>query len=152
MFFCFLKEQCHEIFDPRFFHQNNLPLAPIQGLKPFRIWIGILHENRFENRQNWIPQCQWHRGIQIFCQSSPLIFRFSNSYMHVMFTYRYLFISFCYGFPSKGMRANNLFREGSRGIIKISSVSLRLRNLLQKCSSRSTRSHWNRRVWSLSYN
>jgi hypothetical protein len=32
-----LKGQCHEIFDPRFFHQNIRPGLLIKGLKPFRI-------------------------------------------------------------------------------------------------------------------
>jgi hypothetical protein len=32
-----LKGQCHEIFDPRFFHQNIRPGLLIKGLKPFLI-------------------------------------------------------------------------------------------------------------------
>jgi hypothetical protein len=59
---------------------------------------------------------------------------FSSNLMYSMW---YLLIYFfCYGFPLKGMRANNCFREGSRGVKNIhgfnesaSAVSLRLRNL-----------------------
>jgi hypothetical protein len=32
-----LKGQCHEIFDPRFFHQNIRPGLRIKGLKPLGI-------------------------------------------------------------------------------------------------------------------
>jgi hypothetical protein len=32
-----LKGQCHEVFDPRFFHQTIPPRGLIHGLKPFRI-------------------------------------------------------------------------------------------------------------------
>jgi hypothetical protein len=32
-----LKGQCHEISDPRIFHQNIHPGPLIKGLKPFRI-------------------------------------------------------------------------------------------------------------------
>jgi hypothetical protein len=53
-----LKGQCHEIFDPRvFFHQTIPPRALISGPKPFRIWLRIRRENRFENCQNLIPRC-----------------------------------------------------------------------------------------------
>jgi hypothetical protein len=122
-----LKGQCHEIFYPRFF-----PLGPW-----FAGWSRFSPRKSIRNRQNW---CHLHRGFYLFCQSSPLIFKFSSNYMFVMFSY--LFISFCYGFPLKGMRANNRFCEGSRGVIKIFMVSLRLRNRLHKCPIRIPQSHW----------
>jgi hypothetical protein len=51
-----LKGQCHQIFEPRFFHQTIPPRALIHGPKPFCIWLRIRRENRFGNRQNWIPR------------------------------------------------------------------------------------------------
>jgi hypothetical protein len=44
-----LKGQYHEVFAPRFFSSNNPPKAIVNGLKPFRIWLRIRRENRFEN-------------------------------------------------------------------------------------------------------
>jgi hypothetical protein len=42
-----LKGQCHEIYDPWFFHQS-IPLGPlIHGLKPFQIQIRIRGDIRF---------------------------------------------------------------------------------------------------------
>jgi hypothetical protein len=35
--FCYLRGQCHEIFDFRLFSSNNLPRALVYGPKPFRI-------------------------------------------------------------------------------------------------------------------
>jgi hypothetical protein len=49
---CTLNGQCHEIFDPHFFHQSTPPRVLIHGLKPFRIRLRIRRENRCENRQN----------------------------------------------------------------------------------------------------
>jgi hypothetical protein len=43
-----LKGQCHEIFDPRFFHQTIPPRALIHVLKPFRMWLRIRRENLFQ--------------------------------------------------------------------------------------------------------
>jgi hypothetical protein len=93
--------------------------------------------------------------------------------MYVRSTY----VFFCYGFPLKGMWANNRFREWSRGVIKqsiprshwhrgirtfqaiiesggvndtaesASAVSSRLRKLLQKCQSQIFRCHWHCRIW-----
>jgi hypothetical protein len=41
----YLKGQCHEIFDPKFFfHQSTPPVALIHGLKPFCIWPRIRRE------------------------------------------------------------------------------------------------------------
>jgi hypothetical protein len=98
-----LKGNCHEIFDPRFFSSNNLSYrALIHGLKLFLTWLRVRRENRFENCQNLIPRCQWHRWIRLFCQSSPLIFTFSSKYMYVMITYcmyRYFILLW---FPFKG--------------------------------------------------
>jgi hypothetical protein len=65
-----------------------------------------------------IPRCQWHRGIRLLLP--PLIFTFSSYHMYAMFTY----VFFCYGFPLKGMRANNRCRNWSRGGIKDLSVSM----------------------------
>jgi hypothetical protein len=48
-----------------------------------------------------------------------------RSTLYEMLLSKRVFISFCYGFPLKGMKANNRFREGSRGVMKISAVSLR---------------------------
>jgi hypothetical protein len=59
-FFYFLMGQCHEIFDSRFFSSIN----PIYGrsliirLKPFRRWLRIRRENRFESRENRFPRGQ----------------------------------------------------------------------------------------------
>jgi hypothetical protein len=39
-----LKGQCHEVFDPQFFHQSIHPGPLIKGLKPFQIYIRI-HED-----------------------------------------------------------------------------------------------------------
>jgi hypothetical protein len=75
-----LKGQCHEIFDPRFFHQSTPPRAPIHRLKPFRIWLRISREIRFGNRQNRLPWCQWDRGSW----SSPSTFPVLK---YVMFQY-----------------------------------------------------------------
>jgi hypothetical protein len=60
--------------------------------------------------------------------------------MYVIFTYVQHF--FCYGFPVKGMGANNRFRERSRGVIKDPAVSLKrgigsrgFNDPVQKCPS-----------------
>jgi hypothetical protein len=67
-----LKGQCHEIFDPRFFHQTITPRALIHGLKPFCIWLRFRRENR-DNRlqtsdpavsmrpRKLIPRSNWDR-------------------------------------------------------------------------------------------
>jgi hypothetical protein len=34
-----LKGQCHEIFNPRFFHQTISPGPLIRGLKPFEFYF-----------------------------------------------------------------------------------------------------------------
>jgi hypothetical protein len=75
---------------PSVFSSNNPPraLPLIHGLKPFRIWLHIRRENRFENRQNLDPAGK--------NQSSTLIFTYSSNHIYVMFTY---FFSFSYGFP-----------------------------------------------------
>jgi hypothetical protein len=63
----FLKGQCHEIFDPRFFfHQTIRPRALIRGLKPFRIWLRIRRENRVGNRQNGLLRSDRDRGSRLF--------------------------------------------------------------------------------------
>jgi hypothetical protein len=46
-----LKGQCHEIFDSRFFHQSTPYRSLINRLKPFRRWLRIRRENRFESRE-----------------------------------------------------------------------------------------------------
>jgi hypothetical protein len=61
--------------------------------------------------------------------------------MYVMFTYLF----FCYGFPLKGMRANNRFHKESHGIIKIFTVSLKPQDPI-------LRSHWHCGIWSRGFN
>jgi hypothetical protein len=68
-----------------FLHQTIPRRTLIPGLKPFRLWLR--REDRYENRQNLILRCQWHRGIRIF---PLLIFTFSSKYMYVMFPYVFL--------------------------------------------------------------
>jgi hypothetical protein len=114
---CRLKWQCHEIFHPRcFFHQTIPPRALIHRLKPFRIRLRIHREKSIQKT----PKSDFSS-----CQSSPLMFTFSSNNMYVMFTHAF----FCYGFPLKGMGANNPFCERSRGVIKDPAVSLTPRNL-----------------------
>jgi hypothetical protein len=69
--FFVLKGQCHEIFDPRFFHQTIPPRGLIHGLKPFCTWLRIRRENRFGNRQNRIPRSQCDRGNRNFLSEFP---------------------------------------------------------------------------------
>jgi hypothetical protein len=57
-----LKGQCHEIFDPRFFHQTIPPRALIHGLKLSRILLRICRENRVGNLQNRLPRSDRDRG------------------------------------------------------------------------------------------
>jgi hypothetical protein len=52
-----LKGQCHEILDS----QSTAYRSLINRLKPFRIWLRIRRDNRFESRQNRFQQCQGHR-------------------------------------------------------------------------------------------
>jgi hypothetical protein len=42
-YFYYLNGQCHEIFDPQFFHQTIPPRALIHGLKSFCIWLRFRH-------------------------------------------------------------------------------------------------------------
>jgi hypothetical protein len=106
-----LKGQYHDILSLGFFHQSITPRALILGLKPVRIWLRILRETQFENFQNRIPGSHRVRGIRLLCQSSALIFIFSSMWC-------YLIICFCYGFPLKGIRAKDLLREESHGVIR----------------------------------
>jgi hypothetical protein len=54
-----LKEQCNRDALPSvFFHQTIPPWVLIHRLNPIRIRFRICRENRYENRQNWIPRCQ----------------------------------------------------------------------------------------------
>jgi hypothetical protein len=41
-----------------FFHQSTPPRALTHGLKPFRIWLRIRRDNRFESRENRFQRCQ----------------------------------------------------------------------------------------------
>jgi hypothetical protein len=50
-----LKGQCHEIFDPWFFHQTIPPRALIHSLKPFCIWLRFRRENRDNCLQSLDP-------------------------------------------------------------------------------------------------
>jgi hypothetical protein len=38
-----------------------------------------------------ISASHWHRGIRLYCQSSPLIYMFSSNYVYVMFAYVFLY-------------------------------------------------------------
>jgi hypothetical protein len=83
---------------------NTIPLGPwFTGWSRFRIWLLIRRENRFENRQNLIPLCQWYILMYFFLLR--------------------------YSFPWKGMGANNCCREWSRDAIKNPAVSLTPLNL-----------------------
>jgi hypothetical protein len=142
-------------FLPSIFLSNNPPLGSwFTGWSCFAYGLVFYRENRFENRQIWITRCQLHRGIGLFCQSSPLIFTFSSSYSICVWCLPIYF--FWNGFPLKWMRANNRFLRrvprcpnslshwyrGIRyhGLIETAgsdpAVSMRLRNLLHKCPHR----------------
>jgi hypothetical protein len=56
-----LRGQYFEIFDPRFLHQSNPPAPLTNGLKPFRTWLRIRRDIRFESRQILSP---WIYSIQ----------------------------------------------------------------------------------------
>jgi hypothetical protein len=43
------------------FHQSTPPRALIHWLKPFRIWLRIRRDNRFERRPNLFQRGQWPR-------------------------------------------------------------------------------------------
>jgi hypothetical protein len=89
-----------------FIKQSPPPRALIHGLKPFRIWLRILRENRSRGVNDTV-------GSDCFCQSSPLIFTFSSNYMYVMFTYVFLF-------PFKGNVFSRMIprcHKESRGVI-----------------------------------
>jgi hypothetical protein len=67
-----LKGQCHEIFDPRFFHQTIPPRALIHGLSRFA--YGFVFAEKIDSEIAKIG----FRGLnetaetKICCQSSPL--------------------------------------------------------------------------------
>jgi hypothetical protein len=60
-----LKDSVGRFSTSDFFHQWTPSRFLIYGLKPFRIWLRIRQDNRFENCQN---------QFFTFCQSSTLIF------------------------------------------------------------------------------
>jgi hypothetical protein len=41
-----------------FFHRSTPPRALTHGLKPFRIWLRIRRDNRFDSRENRFQRCQ----------------------------------------------------------------------------------------------
>jgi hypothetical protein len=45
--------------------------AAVSMRPPFCIWLRIRRENRFGNRQNWIPRSQWDRGNRNFLSEFP---------------------------------------------------------------------------------
>jgi hypothetical protein len=47
---CYIKGQCHEIFDTRFFHKSTPYRTLIHGLQPFRTWLRIRRDFRFGSR------------------------------------------------------------------------------------------------------
>jgi hypothetical protein len=93
-----LKEQCREIFDPRFFHQSIQPRALIHGPKPFRIWLRIRLDIQIGNRQYRIPRNQRDRN-ETFVWSSlsclnflvALYLPYTVRYTYVMLTYIFIF-------------------------------------------------------------
>jgi hypothetical protein len=113
-----LKGQCHEIFGPQFFfyHQSTPHRTLLHRLKPFRIWIRIRRNNRFENRQNRIPRSQWDSGIRLASQSSALIFTFYSTVTICM--WRLLTYLFLLWFFLKEIRANNCVNKDSCGVIR----------------------------------
>jgi hypothetical protein len=116
------KVHSHEIFDPRFCHQSTPSLGP---------------DSRAE------AVSQWDRGNRLFCQSSSLIITFSSNCIYVMFTYLFVF-----AMVSLKREWDPIIGIWSRGFDdsaeSASADSLRLWNLLQQCSCRIPRSHWDR--------
>jgi hypothetical protein len=108
-----LKDSVRRFSTSDFFHQSTPSRSLIYGLTPFRIWLRIRQDNRFENCQN---------QFFTFFPSSPLIFTFSSNNMYVMFIYIFVWL----WFPFKGMRAKNRFREDSNSVIKLFCIRPRI--------------------------
>jgi hypothetical protein len=157
-------------------------MALVHGLKLFRIWLCICRENIFDYHQNWIPRCQWHRRIQLFCQSSPLMVTILMWCLPIYFLFAMVshqrewepIILFAkdpavpWRFRGVGETAEFdpavafIEAAGFDSALSFtprdriprfqwhrwmaSPVSLRLRNLLQKCQSRIPRCHWHRGI------
>jgi hypothetical protein len=60
-------------FRPSVFSASNPPRTMILGMKPFRIRPRIPWENRFKNRQNWIPQSFSRRVTQCHKDKDPAV-------------------------------------------------------------------------------
>jgi hypothetical protein len=143
----FFKGQCHEIFDPWLFQQTIPPRALSHGLKPFRIWLRIRDEIDSKISKTWSLGVNDTAGYDFFVRVVTCN----------------LCIYFCYGFPLKGMRQSSfswMTPRRHRGVNdtaeSASAVSLRLRNLLQKCLSQIPRYNWKwndemKMKWTLSH-
>jgi hypothetical protein len=60
-----LKGSVSRYFRPPCFHKSIPPRPLTDGLTPFRIWLRIRRDIRFESRQNQSPRCQWKIGEYI---------------------------------------------------------------------------------------
>jgi hypothetical protein len=59
-----LKGQCHEIFDPGFFHQTIPPRVLFHGLKPFAYGFVFTEKIEIIVCKVQIPRSQWDRRIE----------------------------------------------------------------------------------------
>jgi hypothetical protein len=73
-----LKGQCHEIFDLRFFRQSITPRPLINTLKYFRILFRIRRATR---PLSLIPRYAAKRGIKIFYNVAPILKLYFVGYM-----------------------------------------------------------------------
>jgi hypothetical protein len=92
-------------------------------------------------------------------ETFSLILTFFSNYIYYLYD-AYLFICFCYGFPLKGMRANNSFLEDFCSLIETaesdSTVSMRHRDgfpwFLMKQLDQFLWSQWDSWIWSWGFN
>jgi hypothetical protein len=69
---CLLKGTVARDFLPSFFlNQSTPPRTLIHRPKPFRIWLRISRDNRFESRQNLFQRGQWPAETENEVQNSP---------------------------------------------------------------------------------
>jgi hypothetical protein len=119
----FLKEQRHmKKYTLIFFLDNLLNKPSIKGTVSRYLRPSFFFIKQFPYRSlihGMKPFCIWIR------------IRRENRVENVCDVY--LFISFLYGFPLKGMRASILIREESRVVVKIYAVSLKPRDPIPRC-------------------
>jgi hypothetical protein len=119
---CLFKGTVSRDFRPLVFSHQTIPLGALNhGLKPFRIWLRICRNIRSE--------------AEFFFKRTPiipvLIFISNCMYRHETYT-RILNICFAEDPLLKGIRDNNRFCKGFRGVIKNSAVSLKPLNPLPR--------------------